>query len=244
MKKLIAILWIASHSSFYAQVNLNEMQSSNNATITDEFGEFDDWIEIYNSTADTIEIGGLILKDQIDTWTIPTGNPLTFLPPSEYFLIWADDQEFQGDFHANFKLASGGEFLGLYESDGQTVIDSITIPALSPNDSYIKCLTGWVQTSSPTPLADNNCMVSHIENINHSDFFFLSVSDNKELSVNIVGDLENQTAISIYSLDGKELMKRTSDVKKTILNLNMLNSGIYIVSIISPNFIYSKKITL
>jgi len=244
MKRLIPILLLSYNVACFAQVNLNEMQSSNNSTISDDFGEFDDWIEIYNPTTDTIEIGGLILKDQVDTWTIPTGISLTLIPPGGYFHIWADDQEFQGDFHTNFKLASGGEFLGLYESDGLTVVDSITIPALSPNDSYIKCLTGWIQTSSPTPLADNNCAVSLIENINHSDLFSLSISSNKELEVSVIGDIENQTTISIYSLDGKELMKRTLGSEKTKLNLNMLNSNIYLVSIVTPNFIYSKKIAL
>ena len=106
MKQLIIILFSA-HSLFSAaQVNLNEMQSSNNSTISDNMGEFEDWIEIYNSTANPIEIGGLILKDQIDTWAIPTGDPSTLIPPGGYFLLWADDQEFQGIFHTNFKLAS------------------------------------------------------------------------------------------------------------------------------------------
>ena len=148
MKRLITILFLSFNVSCFAQVNLNEMQSSNNSSISDDFGEFDDWIEIYNPTTDSVEIGGLILKDQVDTWTIPTGSSLTLIPPGGYFLIWADDQEFQGDFHTNFKLASGGEFLGLYEGDGLTVVDSITIPALPPNDSYIKCSTGWIQISN------------------------------------------------------------------------------------------------
>lgn len=244
MKRLITILFLSFNVSCFAQVNLNEMQSSNNSSISDDFGEFDDWIEIYNPTTDSVEIGGLILKDQVDTWTIPTGSSLTLIPPGGYFLIWADDQEFQGDFHTNFKLASGGEFLGLYEGDGLTVVDSITIPALPPNDSYIKCSTGWIQTSSPTPIADNNCSISQIENVNVNDLFSLNISNEKELEVSIVGDLKNQTIISINSFDGKELIERTLDNEKTILNLNMLNSNIYIVSIITPNFIYSKKIAL
>ena len=244
MKKLITIILLVCNASCFAQVNLNEMQSSNNATISDEMGEFDDWIEIHNSTSDSVEIGGLILKDQIDTWTIPTGNPLTLVPPGGYFLLWADDQEFQGDFHTNFKLASGGEFLGLYESDGITVIDSITIPSMNANDSYLKCNLGWSQTSIPTPLADNDCAVSITENTPPSALFTITITNNKQLEVNILGDVKNKKTISIYSLDGKVIMEQSLNDMKTILNLDMLNSNIYLVTISTPNSIYSKKIVL
>lgn len=244
MKKLLTLLFFAYNACCFAQVTLNEMQSSNNATISDDMGEFDDWIEIHNPTTDSIEISGLILKDQIDTWAIPIGNPLTLIPPGGYFLLWADDQEFQGDFHTNFKLASSGEFLGLYESDGLTVIDSITIPPLSTNDSYIKCPTGWSQTNSPTPLADNDCTVSLTKNLSFNDLFSINITNNKQLEITILGDLESQKSISIYSIDGKEVIKRSLDDEETVFNLNVLNSNIYIVTIFTPDFIYSKKIVL
>ena len=187
---------------------LNEMQSSNSSTIADNVGEFDDWIEIYNPTADTVEIAGLILKDQLDTWTIPTGYPSTLIPPDSYFLLWADDQESQGVFHTNFKLASGGEFLGLYESDGITVIDSVTLPTMVSNDSYIKCATGWLQTSTPTPLASNDCTVGLTENINFNDLFSITISNNKQLEVIIIDASESQRTLRIYSIDGKEIMRK------------------------------------
>ena len=95
----------------FGQVVLGEMQSSNSSTIADSFGDYDDWIEIHNPTTDSVEISGFILKDQLDTWVIPSGDPVTHLPPNGRFLLWADDQELQGPSHTNFKLASGGEFL-------------------------------------------------------------------------------------------------------------------------------------
>lgn len=243
MKNLFTALLIVINIYCFGQVTLNEIQSSNNSTISDDFGEFDDWIEIHNPTTDTIEIGGLILKDRIDTWTIPTGIPTTLIPPDGYFLLWADDQEFQGDSHTNFKLASSGEFLGLYESDGLTVIDSITLPALSSNDSYIKCSTEWSRTISPTPLADNNCTATPIKDLNYSDIFSVKIN-NKQIEVTVLDNLESEKSLSIYSIDGKEWMKQTWDTKKTKLNLNMLNSNIYIVKIVTSDFIYSKKIVL
>lgn len=242
MKTFLIILPFLFYTSCFGQVTLNEMQSSNNSTISDNLGEFDDWVEIHNPTTDTIEIGGLVLKDQLDTWMIPTGNPATLIPPNGYFLLWADDQESQGIFHTNFKLASGGEFLGLYANDSITVIDSITIPALSPNESYIRCLSDWIQTNAPTPTSENDCTASVDENTNFSDLFSIQTTNHKQLEINIIGNLKNQAFLSIYSLEGKELVKQVLTDKTTILPLNSLKSSIYLISITTNDNVYSKKV--
>lgn len=228
-----------------AQVILNEVQSSNSVTIADNKGDFDDWIEIHNPTADSLEIGGLILKDRIDTWSIPTDSSATLIPPGGYFLLWADDEEFQGIFHTNFKLASGGEFLGLYESDGITVIDSITLPALESDNSYQKCNGDiWWQTSVTTPLLINDCIVGLIDNITFNDLFSVTVNIDKQLKATIIDYSQNERNLSIHSISGKEIIKQPLTDKETVINLNGLNSTIYIVTISSANSIYSKRIVI
>ena len=244
MKHLTILLFLACSLSCIGQVSLNEMQSSNNSTIADNMGEFDDWIELHNSSTDSIEIGGLILKDQLDTWTIPIGDSSTLIPPDGLFLLWADDQEFQGVFHTNFKLSSGGEFLGLYESDGITIIDSVTMPSMNANTSYFKCELGWYQTNTPTPLVANDCLVSVPENIAPDDLLTITISNTKQLEINIIGDIKSEKTIFIHSLVGQEIMKLTSNDKKTILNLDMLSSNIYFITLSTTNFIYTKKIIL
>ena len=124
----------------FSQVIINEIQSSNSSTIEDDFGEYEDWIEIYNPTNSIVDIGGLVLKDNVDVRMIPVGDPSTKLSSKGYFLLWADDEEFQGNLHTNFKIsAANGEFLGLFESDSVTEIESVNIPPLTANQSYGKC---------------------------------------------------------------------------------------------------------
>ncbi|NRA12794.1 MAG: T9SS type A sorting domain-containing protein [Crocinitomicaceae bacterium] len=240
-QSLILILLTFSFTSI-GQVRLNEMQSSNATTIIDNFGESDDWVEIYNPTMDTIEIGGLVLKDQLDTWAIPTGDPSTYLPPFGHFLLWADDQEIQGIFHTNFKLASGGEFLGLYESDSVTVIDSITIPAMIQDRSYMRCQSGWTETTTPTPLAQNGCSAS-IEEINTiDDLFNITVNNNGEIVIDIIDYSQGEYGLQLYSMDGKEVITESLKEEKTVLNPQFEKSGIYIIIISAQNAIYSKRI--
>lgn len=243
MKYLYLILLVVYSITSTAQVVLNEAQSSNSTTLADDMGEFDDWIEIHNLSSDSVEIGGLVLKDQLDTWVIPTDEPSTLIPPNGYFLLWADDQEFQGPFHTNFKLASGGEFLGLYESDGTTVIDSVTLPPMESNDSYIRCIEGWIETSDPTPLNINDCTVGLVEDVNLNEIVEITVINN-QLEINITDNFKDEMILSIYSIDGKEVVKESISAANAQLDLGILESNIYVVNITVRGSFYSQKIVI
>jgi hypothetical protein len=67
--------------------------------------------------------------------------------PGEYLLFWADNDEEQGPTHTNFKLSADGEFVGLYDRDGVTLIDGISFGAQSADVSYGRLPDGednWV----------------------------------------------------------------------------------------------------
>jgi hypothetical protein len=244
MKPTLIILLTLFQSFGYSQVRLNEMQSSNSTTLADNYGDFDDWIEIHNPTNDSIEIGGLVLKDQVDTWAIPQGDPSTFLPPHGYFLLWADDQEFQGIFHTNFKLASGGEFLGLYESDSITLIDSITIAALSPNQSYIRCESDWLISNLPSPLNQNECSAKLDEFETIDDIIKLEWTSDGFLVINIINDKFVKGHISLFSIEGKKLTECFLNQQTTILDFQKKNSGTYLVIVTTGNTTFSRRILI
>ena len=48
---------------------INEIQVSNKKTISDGFGEFDDWIEIYNSSNKSVDLTGMFLTDDLSNPT-------------------------------------------------------------------------------------------------------------------------------------------------------------------------------
>ena len=225
-----------------AQVSLNEMQSSNNSTLADEFGEFDDWIEIHNPTNEFIDIGGLILKDQLDTWEIPQSNAATIVPPNGYFLLWADDQEFQGEFHTNFKLASGGEFLGLYESDGVTVIDSITLPAMQADQSLMRCDDSWITANDPTPLWENECEVNGIDGNQPLPLFDISYGQGNMIVVQCSDYSFGQLNLKVFALDGKVIMAKILNERRVELDLGQLENGIYVITVFGQQTFYSEKI--
>ncbi len=139
---------------------INEVMPSN-GIYTDEYGETDDWLELYNAGSDPVYLGGLYLSDDADDlqkWQISSS---TNLLPNDFSLIWADDQAEQGGLHASFKLKSEGETLFLSQLlDGDLIVlDQIDYPSTALNLSYGRKQDGsndWITFGVPTPKTSNN----------------------------------------------------------------------------------------
>ena len=88
---------------------VNELMAKNDTTLADEWGDYDDWVEIYNDTSAPISLDGYYLTDDL------YGNPFRFalpsetLGPRERLIIWCDGDIEQGTHHTDFKLDAGGE---------------------------------------------------------------------------------------------------------------------------------------
>ena len=94
--------------------------------------------------------------------TLPSMAPAV-LAPGGYALIWADDDTEQGPFHAGFKLSRSGEDVGLFDSDGQTLIDSLSFGPQQEDVSYGRSIDGgglWQFLESPSPGTANSTAVN------------------------------------------------------------------------------------
>jgi hypothetical protein len=144
-------------------VVINEFMASNKTTIKDEAGGYADWIELYNRSGNTISLNKWFLTDDITKktkWQFPNVS----LPAKSYLIIWADEDKEQGQLHANFKLSSTGEFIGLYKSD-TSLVDNINFPAQTADTSYGRYPNGegnFVYMSIPTPGKENTLGIIEI----------------------------------------------------------------------------------
>ena len=134
--------------------------SSNGATIADEDGEFEDWIEIYNYGTTTVNLNGFGLSDQTDNafkWTFPNIE----LAAKEYIIVWASDKNRISDkekLHTNFKIKSGGEAVILTSASGTRLNESPAV-ALATDASYGRIPNGtgnWTFLDTPTPKTNNS----------------------------------------------------------------------------------------
>lgn len=137
---------------------LNEVMADNVATLADEVGQFDDWIEILNPTGADLPLAGLYLTDDpqnLTKWRFPAGVAIA---AGEHLLVWADGDPPVSQLHASFRLSAGGESVLLVASDGAAVIDEVDFPSLAPDVSYARVPDAgpvWRRTDVATPGAPN-----------------------------------------------------------------------------------------
>jgi len=147
-------------SSLAGVVFVNEFMASNQSVIADEAGDYDDWVELYNSQDTAVTLRGFTLTDDLrqpTRWAMPDVT----IPAHGYLLVWADGEEEEGPLHASFNLAAArGEQLGLFEKLGKhaLIVDTLSFGPQKPDTSYGRLPDGgadWQFMSRPSPAAAN-----------------------------------------------------------------------------------------
>lgn len=136
---------------------INEICASSITTLKDEDGDYPDWIEIHNTTNQTIDLSNYALSDSTDKlvkWRFPQGSTIA---PNGYFVVFASKKDraaAEGSWpHANFKLRSNGETVILSDIQGR-MVDMVTYDLLSADTSWGRDEEGdgsFKVFTSPTP---------------------------------------------------------------------------------------------
>lgn len=211
---------------------INELMADNGSTAYDSNGENDDWIELYNTTANGIDLTGLYLSDDetdLEKWLVPTG---TSINAHDVLVIWTDEDSGQSGLHTNFKLSAAGETLYLSNGNGGTVYDMVEFGIQTEDVSWARCPDGGTfQFEDPTFDALNNCELSVSENelplnirlypVPTAANLFLQSRENGKLSIKIV------------DLQGRRVYIATSDQEVTEIPSSEWQAGWYQVRVVS-----------
>lgn len=115
---------------------INEVMVQNDSNLVDDFGQRSGWIELYNAKFAPLEISSVYITDDPANptkYAIPLGDVNTKIPKRQHVVFFADNMPSRGTFHTSFQLKPGkSNWIGLYDSDKITLIDSVTIPASLP----------------------------------------------------------------------------------------------------------------
>lgn len=135
-----------------AQVVINEIMAQNSSIVKDpDYGDYADWVELYNMGSQDIDLGGFLVSDE-------PKNPAKYLLPERtvikaggYLVLWCDGQG--KGLHTSFKLSADGEEFCLYSPNGE-VVDTASFGAQMMDVSYGRLANagdGWFFFTEPTP---------------------------------------------------------------------------------------------
>lgn len=102
---------------------INEFLASNNTCCTDEHGDHDDWVELYNYGSEPVDLAGLWFSDhagESGTQIPDDDDEITTVAPGGFIVVWFDEEPDQGLLHVDSKLSAGGESIIVYLEDGVT----------------------------------------------------------------------------------------------------------------------------
>lgn len=232
--------YVVGSSATVDGVVINEFVAANGNGVRDEFGERDDWVELYNNGSQTKDLSGWFLSDNHNNktkWRFPNGISI---PASGYLIIWADDSVAQGNLHASFRLSAAGEDLVLSDSL-ENVMDQLTFGAQRQDTAWARIPngTGNFQFRLPTFAATNDLATSVPEKP-AAPLLVLYPNPTREWLNIRTGDEGSPYEILLYDLQGKFLRSETAEGTHT-LDVQALPAGIYLLQTRQNGLIQFKR---
>ena len=161
LRKCLLFVFVIFVNSLFAQIVINEFSASNFDSHQDNYGEYEDWVELYNTTNSDVDLNGWYISDK-------TTNPTKWQFPSS-FIISANSvaiiycsglDEIVGGFaHTNFKITQTKFNEVFILSDAAaSFVDSISVVPTQKSHSRGRDTNGstsWSVFTSATPNANN-----------------------------------------------------------------------------------------
>lgn len=156
MRFFIYILLFFSLPSF-SQIVINEYSAANYDYATDNYGDYEDWFELYNTGPNDVDLSGYYLSDKSDNLTKWQFNNSVTINSNDRLVVFCSGRnEITGtSVHTNYKLhqTKGNEWVILTNPDGVTVEDSVFIRPCLTNHSRGRLLDGdpnWGVFTTPS----------------------------------------------------------------------------------------------
>lgn len=228
-------------------VRINEISADNGIYVNATYFKKNDWIELYNTTAQPIDLAGMYITDNLDKpkkYQIPSIEGInTVIPGHGHLVIWADKLEPVAQLHTQFKLDDEGGCVMLTSADeawSDTLFymqhaDNVTI-GLYPdggNDVYVMSQPTIGAANSINSYAEwflESQLPSAIEQITApaGTPLFAHCADR---TLTIMGS-DGKVDVAVYSMTGQQTMHAATVISggHATLSLQHLNSGIYIIT--------------
>ncbi len=157
VKVLLSGILLFSTSTVFGQgaknIRINEVLTNNTASIQDEFGNREAWIELENTSFTTYNVRGMyfttdrsVLDPQMSVperikrmSVIPSGDTRTQIGGRQHLVFFCNSNPAQGKLHLSLHVPmSEPLWIAFYNGNATELIDSVSVPALAADQSYAR----------------------------------------------------------------------------------------------------------
>ncbi len=140
----------------YTGVYITEVLASNDVIAVGEAARLTDYVELYNSSSQTVDLSGYGLSDSLKRprrWQFPQG---AVIEPGQYMVVYLDgtpEASTATEHHTNFSLTrNGGETISFCDPTGR-VLDRLPLSLIPTDHSYGRTLgqNEFFYYDNPTP---------------------------------------------------------------------------------------------
>ena len=234
-------------------VRINEISADNSIHVNDYYKK-NDWVELYNTTSEPVDVAGMYLSDNINKPTkfqISGDDDInTIIEPYDHLIIWADKLVNMTQLHASFKLAAEGghimltsadrtwsdilyyephlgtESVGLYP-DGSNDVYVMSTPTIA-KANIINSYAAWLEQpeDSETDRIDMETTVT--------DGFTLNYYGNE---LHIHSSTATSVELTLYAITGRQYLRKSISLNTgyATINLSSLATGTYIAAVTDPS---------
>lgn len=244
-------------------VRINEISADNSIHVNATYFKRNDWIELYNTTHQSVDVAGMYLTDKLDKplkYQIPSSTTInTVIPPYGFLVLWADKLDPVQQLHTSFKLDDEGGLVMLTSAD-QAWSDTLFYPSHAGYESVGLYPDGGMKSyvmNVPT-IAASNQWSSYVQYIVESDL--PSAIPNVELAegylcraawedgrIIVWGSLEGDVDMEIFHASGLQVAHSIVSLSngRGSLPLAGLVEGIYVIRLRDEKGqVYSQKLVV
>lgn len=141
----------------FLPVWITEVLPDNDGATTDEAGDTDPWLELWNPSAEAVDLEGWRLEtvgSGVDSWTFPAG---TTIDRHGHLVVWLDGEPDEGALHASFSFPPVEGALRLVDERGATAGERVFTSPGAGRSLDLSLVDGvYVAADPPTPGATSS----------------------------------------------------------------------------------------
>lgn len=232
-------------------VKINEVSAANSVYVNDYFKK-DDWVELYNTTSQPIDLTGYYLSDDINNPTkyqIPASQikDANVIPAHGHRIVWCSKRERTGkEIHASFKLGNTDGCAVTLTAPDQSWTDVLAYPAMNGDETCGVFPDGSTQAymmQMPT-ISKSNTLTMYADAYDKKELLNRGttgiekvISHSNELGINLLGQqlvVTNEyflpTTVEVFTLDGRCVLTQALDMSegRSSVSVADLPAGTYV----------------